>query len=103
MLRRWNLRTPLVAGLVEHECPRCHREVELPLGQLCGTCATEIERRARRTARIVAGLSTVAVGLYIFIPYPTDERARLVGMAGVAIWYVLSNMAMRRVMRQWQR
>ena len=103
MLRHWNLRTQLVTGLVEHECPRCHREVELPLGQLCGTCATEIEKRARKTARIVTGLSTVAVGLYIFIPYPTDELARLVGTAGVAIWYVLSNMAMLRVMRQWQR
>jgi mannitol/fructose-specific phosphotransferase system IIA component len=54
-------------------------------------------------SRIVAGLSTVAVGLYIFIPYPTDERVRLVGVAGVTIWYVLSNMAMRRALRQWQR
>ncbi len=74
MLRRWSSQTPLVAGLVEHECPRCHRPVELPLGQLCKTCLTTI-----------------------------DKRARIVGMVGVLIWYVLSNVIVRRVMGQWQR
>ena len=103
MLRRWSSQTPLVAGLVEHECPRCHRPVELPLGQLCKTCLTYIDRRARKAARLVATLSTLAVGLYIFIPVPTDERARIVGMVGVLIWYALSNIVVRRVMSQWQR
>ncbi len=103
MLRRGNLQTPLVAGLVEHECPRCHRAVELPLGALCGRCHREIERRARRVARLVGGLSTVAVALYVFIPPPPDERARTVGLIGVVIWYILTNVVVRRVMRQWQR
>ncbi len=103
MLRRWSSQTPLVAGLVEHECARCHRPVELPLGQLCKTCLTNIDRRARKVARLVATLSTLAVGLYIFIPVPADERARIVGMVGVLIWYTLSNIVVRRVMSQWQR
>ena len=103
MLRRWSSQTPLVTGLVEHECPRCHRPVELPLGQLCKTCLTNIDRRGRKAARLVATLSTLAVGLYIFIPVPTDERARIVGMVGVLIWYTLSNIVVRRVMSQWQR
>ncbi len=103
MLRRLSSQTPLVAGLVEHECPRCHRPVELPLGQLCKTCLTTIDKRARRTARLVAALSSLAMGLYVFIPVPPDERVRIVGMVGVLIWYVLSNMVVRRAMSQWQR
>ncbi len=103
MLRRWSSQTPLVAGLVEHECPRCHRPVELPLGQLCKICLTTIDKRARKTARLVAIGSSLAVGLYVFIPVPSDERARIVGMVGVLIWYVLSNVIVRRVMGQWQR
>ncbi len=103
MLRRWSSQTPLVAGLVEHECPRCHRPVELPLGQLCETCLTTIDQRARKTARLVAALSSLAMGLYVFIPVPPDERVRIVGMVGVLIWYVLSNMVVRRAMSLWQR
>lgn len=103
MLPRWNSQTPLGGVLVEHECPRCHREVELPLGQLCSACTAAIELRARKVARIVAVLSTVAFGVYIFVPFPADERARLVGTAGILIWYVLSNLVVRRVLRQWRR
>ena len=103
MLRRGNLQTPLVAGLVEHECPRCHRAVELPLGALCAHCHKAIERRARRVARWVAGFSTAAVALYIFIPAPPDERARAVGLAGILIWYILTTAMVRRVMRNWER
>ncbi len=103
MLRRWNSQTPLGGVLVEHECPRCHREVELPLGQLCDTCAGAIERRARKVARIVAAISTVAFAVYVFVPFPADQRARLVGTAGIVVWYVLSNLVVRRVLRQWRR
>jgi hypothetical protein len=103
MLRPGSSPTPLNAGLIEHECPRCHRGVELPLGELCRSCRTAIEKRARRAGRLIALLSSTAVGLYVFIPVPTDDRARLVGIAGVAMWYVLSNLAVRRAMRQWQR
>ncbi|MCZ6915185.1 MAG: hypothetical protein O7I93_00275 [Gemmatimonadetes bacterium] len=77
--------------------------MELPLGALCGHCHREIERRARRVARLLGGLSTVAMALYVFIPPPPDERARTVGLIGVVIWYILANAVVRRVMRQWQR
>ena len=103
MLRRWSSQTPLVAGLVEHECPRCHHPVELPLGELCEACLKHIAKRARKAARLVATLSTLAVGLYVLIPFPTDERVRIVGLVGVLIWYTLSNIVVRRVMSQWQR
>jgi len=39
-------RLPLSGALIEHECPRCKREVELPLGDICGPCWGDIERRA---------------------------------------------------------
>ena len=103
MVRRGSLPTPLVTGLIEHECPRCHREVELPFGQLCDACTAEIKSRAKKTARIVAALSTLAVALYILIPIPADGRARTVGVVGTVIWYVLSYMVVRRVMQNWER
>ncbi len=103
MLRRRSSPTPLVAGLIEHECPRCQRAVELPFGQLCGACRAEIKSRAKKTARIVAALSTLAVALYIFIPIPAGERARTIGLVGTVIWYVLSYMVVRRVMQNWER
>jgi hypothetical protein len=77
--------------------------VELPLGALCAHCHKAIERRARRVARLVGGLSTAAMALYVFIPPPPDERARVVGLAGIVIWYILTNAVVRRVMRNWQR
>jgi hypothetical protein len=43
------------------------------------------------------------MALYVFIPPPPDERARVVGLAGIVIWYILTNAVVRRVMRNWQR
>ena len=103
MLQRWNLPTPSLSGLVEHECPRCHREVELPLGALCSSCRIDIERRARRVARIVSLASTAVVGFYVFLRMPDNEQARLVAIAGVLVWLILSNVTVRRVMREWKR
>ena len=103
MLQRWNSPTLSLSGLVEHECPRCHREVELPLGALCPTCRTEIDRRARRVSRIVSLASTAVVAVYVYFRMPDNEQARLVGIAGVVIWLILSNVTVRRVMREWKR
>jgi hypothetical protein len=103
MLRRRNLARPLAAVLIEHECPRCHCEVELPLGELCGACRNQIERRAAKTARLVAGVSTLAVALYVFIPPPPGEQGRVVGAVGVVVWYVLISLIVRRMMQNWER
>lgn len=100
MLRRPSLPTPLLGGLREHECPRCHREVDLPLGEICLQCRREIEGRARRSARLVAAVTTLAVALYVLLRMPPDPTARLVGGMGIAIWYLLTNLVMRRVLRE---
>ncbi len=103
MLRHWNSPRPLVTGLLEHECPRCHRPVELPFGEICKSCQEEIEQRARRTGRLAAGLSTLAVAGYTLVRMPDDEQARLVGVVGVILWYFLTNLVVRRAMRQWRK
>ena len=100
MLRRWSSPTPFVGGLTEHECPRCHRPVQLPMGALCRDCRAEIEARAARLARWVSGGSTALLVLYVLARLPSDSRGRLVVAVGVAVWYLLSNLVVRRAARE---
>lgn len=103
MLRPRNLHRPSFGGLVEHECPRCGREVELPFGALCAACVREIERRARRLGRRVALGTTLVLGLYIVWRMPPDPTARLVGATAVVIWYVVTRLIVVRVAREFLR
>ncbi len=100
MLRRRFSQTPFVAGLLEHECPRCHRPVELPFGTLCRACRGEIERKAARLAHLVAGLSTAGLALYALLRLPPDPRARLMVGLAVAVWYVLVKLTVQRAARE---
>jgi hypothetical protein len=100
MLRRWDSPTPFVGGLVEHECPRCHRAVELPFGMLCRACRDEIERKAARWANIIALASTVALAIYVTLRVPPEPIARRVGVVAVVVWFVLANMVVRRTVRE---
>ena len=100
MRRQWNLRTPFAGVLVEHECPRCHREVELPFGALCDECLREIDRRASRVASWAAMGSTALLGLYVLLRVPPDPTARLVGAMSIAIWYILSRLVVKRAARE---
>jgi len=103
MLRPWTSPTPSVGGFVEHECPRCHREVELPLGALCRQCQREIKRRAFRVATAVAAASTAIVALYTQGRIADDPTQRLVAVIGVIAWFLLSHTVVRRAMEQWHR
>jgi hypothetical protein len=87
--------------LVEHECPRCQRPVELPLGELCGACRRQIERRASRIGRLAALVSTVVVGIYVLVRMPAEPTPRMVGAASIAIWYLLTYFVVKRVMREY--
>ncbi len=89
--------------MLEHECPRCHREVELPMGALCKQCRREIETRAVRVARWVSGITTPLVALYVWLRMPHDRTAQLVGIMSVAIWYTLSRLVALRTAREWFR
>lgn len=103
MLPRWNSRSPLATALRERECPRCHREVDLPLGALCQICVRAIQARSRRVARVVAAVSAAGLALYALTPPPATERERAIAIAAVLVWYVLSYVVVRRVMDQWVR
>ncbi len=90
-------------GLVEHECPRCHRPVELPLGEFCAACRQTIARRATRYARLIAMVSTAALGVYVLLRVPPDPTARTVSGVAVAAWYLLTYLIARRVLREFLR
>ena len=89
--------------MVEHECPRCHRAVELPFGMLCRACRDEIDRKAARWGTIVALASTVALAVYISLRMPDDPMARRVGIMSVVVWFVISNIVVRRAVRELMR
>lgn len=103
MLRQSDSRTPSFGGLVEHECPRCQRAVELPLGELCAGCRRELDRRARAIGRIISLASTVGLGAYVLLAVPPERTARLVGAAAVALWYLLTYRVVYRVAREFLR
>ena len=91
-----------LGGLLEHECPRCHRAVELPLGALCDECRAEIRARAARLARWSARVTTVLVALYVWLRMPAEAAPaqQLVGIMGVAIWYMLTYRVVQRAARE---
>ena len=51
-------------------------------------------------ARFVALGSTVVFGAYVALRVPDDATARMVSGVSVAIWYVLTNLIVKRVLRQ---
>lgn len=59
-----------------------------------------MEARARRLARWVSGVSTVLLVLYLLARLPSDSQGRLVVAMGVAVWYLLSNLVVRRAARE---
>ena len=77
--------------------------MELPLGEMCGECRRAIDRRSSRIGRWVAGVSTVAMALYVWLNMPDDATARTVGIIAVVAWYVLTFLVAKRVVREYLR
>jgi hypothetical protein len=48
----------------------------------------------------MAGISSLAVAGYTLLRMPDNDQARLVGVVGVILWYVLTNLVVQRTMRQ---
>lgn len=103
MLRRTTSLTPSFGGLREKECPRCHREVALPLGELCDACTREIRTRAARAARWVSLGTTLAFGVYVMAVLPPDRLPRLVGAAATVTWFLVTRRIAERVVAEWLR
>jgi hypothetical protein len=103
MLRRTSSLSPSFGVLRERECPRCHRAVELPLGELCDACRREIAVRAGRVARWVSLLTTLAFGAYVMLALPPLQVPRLVGAAATVTWFLLTRRIVERVAGEWFR
>ena len=100
MLGLPNSPMPLSGVLVEHECPRCHSAVELPLGELCLPCRSEITRRARKWARWVALGSTAVLMAYIVARKPAGPNAQVVLIVSTGVWYFMSYRITERIARE---
>ena len=89
--------------MVEHECPRCHREVDqLPLGDLCTPCRRDIARRSRRIARYTSLGSTALLLLYAVLRnFPEERVARVTLAISALVWFVVSRRIALRVAEEW--
>ena len=90
--------SPLLGTALEHECPRCHNEVELPLGELCQDCTAAIGMRARKISRYVALGTTVPFAIYVYFRLPEDPTLRLLGISTVVAWYIITGLVTKRIL-----
>jgi hypothetical protein len=90
--------SPLMGTAVGHECPRCHKEMELPLGEICPDCEERIKQRARRISRYVAIGTTVPFAAYVYLRLPDDSTLRLVGLSSVVAWYIITGLVTKRIL-----
>ena len=90
--------SPLLGTAIEHECPRCHKEVELPLGELCPDCRAGIKMRARKISRYVALGTTVPYAVYVYFRLPEDPTLRMVGLSTVVAWYIITGLVTKRIL-----
>ena len=103
MLRRTSSLSPSFGVLRERECPRCHRTVDLPLGELCDACTREINGRAARAARWVSLVTTLAFGLYVMSVLPPFQVPRMIGAAATVTWFLVTRRITARIVGEWLR
>ena len=92
--------SPFLGTAVGHECPRCHKEVELPLGAICPDCKEAIKQRARKVSRYVAIGTTIPFAAYVYIRLPEDSTLRLVGLSSVVAWYIITGLVTKRILME---
>jgi len=83
-----------------HECPKCHQEIELPLGELCADCKDAIAARARRISRYIALGTTLPFALYVYMRLPEDLNLRFMGVGTVVAWYIITGLVSKRVLME---
>lgn len=52
-------------------------------------------------SRLVALISTVGVGIYVLLRMPAEPTPRMVGAMSIAIWYLLTYLVVKRVLREY--
>ena len=101
MLRQTISPAPWPVG-PKHPCARCGEFVAgIAIGGLCASCARLMDRKASRTARLVAIATTLPLAAYVTWSLPAERTARLVGAASVLLWYALTFLIAKRVTLEW--
>lgn len=103
MLLRPSSPAPWSSGLgPSHPCAKCGEfTAGIAIGGLCASCTRLLERRASRTARLVAIGTTLPLAVYVALTLPVERTARLVGATGVLLWYVFTFLIAKRVTLEW--
>ncbi len=99
MLLRPSSPAPWLSGSgPSHPCAKCGADTAgIAIGGLCPSCTRLLERRAGKIARLVAMGTTVPLAVYVTLSLPRDPTSRLVGVASVLLWYVLTFLIAKRV------
>jgi hypothetical protein len=92
--------SPLLGTAIGHECPRCHKEVDLKLGEICAECQEAIKYRARKISRYVALGTTLPFAAYVYLRLPDDSTLRLVGISSVVAWYIITGLVTKRILME---
>lgn len=92
---------PSFGVLREHECPRCGRPVDLPMGEMCADCARTVQRRARSAARRAAIVAVLLFGVWVVTSVPGEPGARMVAGAAALVTWVLVYLIVYRAVRTW--
>ena len=103
MLLRPSSPAPWLSGSgPSHPCAKCGENTAgVAIGGLCASCTRLLERRASKIARLVAMGTTVPLAVYVTLSLPRDPTSRLVGVASVLLWYVLTFLIAKRVTLEW--
>ena len=91
---------PLLGTAIGHECPRCHKEVDLKLGEICADCQEAIKLRARKISRYVALGTTLPFAAYVYFRLPDDSTLRMVGLSSVVAWYIITGLVTKRILME---
>ena len=92
--------SPLLGTAIGHECPKCHKDVDLPLGELCADCKENIKQRARKISRYVAIGTTIPFATYVYFRLPEDPTLRMVGLSSVVAWYIITGLVTKRILTE---
>jgi len=94
---------PWLSGLgPSHPCAKCGTDTAgIAIGGLCANCTRLLNRRATKIARLVAMGTTAPLAVYVAWSLPVEPTARLVGVASVLLWYVLTFLIAKRVTLEW--
>src|SRR2546426_34958 len=103
VLLRPNSPAPWSSGLgPSHPCAKCGTDTAgIAIGGLCAHCTRRLNRRGTQIARPVGIGTTAPPAGDVALAPPLEPTARLVGVASVLLWYVLTFLIAKRITLEW--